>query len=347
MKIIDLRSDTVTLPSDDMRAAMAGAIVGDDVYDEDETVKTLQERVAHMLGKEASLFVPSGTMGNLIALLAHCQRAEQAIVGDSSHIHMFEQNGANWLGGVSFKVVPNGRDGSLDLEDVESAINGDNVHFAKTRLICIENTWNGHVLDLQYMSDLYALAQNNNLLVHLDGARIFNAALALNTSAENIAQHTDSVQLCFSKGLGAPVGSILAGSKEFIAQAKRLRKALGGGMRQVGILAAACLYSLDNMVQRLFEDHDTAVLLAELLNRFPELEVEIASPRTNMVFVKCREDIISESALIESLGKRGVLVSSLPKVGIRLVTHFGITTDDVKAVATEFGRIFEKQPVAR
>jgi threonine aldolase len=347
VKIIDLRSDTVTLPPDAMRAAMSAAVVGDDVYEEDETVKQLQDRVATLLGKEAALFVPSGTMGNLLALLCHCQRAEQAIVGEGSHIYMFEQNGANWLGGVSFKTVRNQCDGSLDLKSVAEAINVDNVHFAKTKLVCVENSWNGHVLGLSYMRDLYALAQKHNLLVHLDGARIFNAAIALKTSVNDCAQYADSVQLCFSKGLSAPVGSILAGESQFIAQARRCRKALGGGMRQVGVLAAACLYSLDNMVDRLSEDHETAARLAEQLAQFPEIEVEVASPRTNMVFFKCLEEGIKEASLIADLKKQGFLVSSLPNVGIRAVTHYGITPDDIDAVVAMFAKVFAKAPLAR
>lgn len=347
MKIIDLRSDTVTLPPDAMRHAMSAAVVGDDVYEEDETVKILQDRVAALLGKEAALFVPSGTMGNLIALLTHCQRAEQAIVGEGSHIHLFEQNGANWLGGVSFKSVPNSRDGSLDLKDVENAINVDNVHFAKTKLVCIENTWNGHPLSRHYMRDLNVLTKKHNLLVHLDGARIFNAALALNTSVQYVAQCADSVQLCFSKGLSAPVGSILAGENQFITQARRHRKALGGGMRQVGVLSAACLYSLDHMVERLVEDHQTAAQLAEELAKFPQIEVEVASPRTNMVFFKCVDDCVDEAALIAELKHFGVLVSSLPNVGIRLVTHYGISSEDIEAVVAAFSKIFSKVSVAR
>jgi threonine aldolase len=326
---------------------MSAAALGDDVYEEDETVKQLQDRVATMLGKDSALFVPSGTMGNLIALLGHCERAEQAIVGEGSHIAMFEQSGANWLGGVSFKAVPNRGDGSLDLKSVEKAINIDNVHFAKTKLVCIENTWNGHVMDLSYMRDLYVLAQKHNLLVHLDGARIFNAARALKVSVKELAQYADSVQLCFSKGLSAPVGSILAGEKQFIAQARRCRKALGGGMRQVGVLAAACLYSLDNMVERLVEDHQIAAQLAEELAQFPQIEVEVASPRTNMVFFKCLQDGIDEVDLIGELKNQGVLVSSLPNVGIRAVTHYGITADDIAAVVAVFAKIFAKEPSAR
>lgn len=346
MKAIDLRSDTVTLPPEAMRTAMAQAAVGDDVYDEDETVIALQNRVAALLGKEAALFVASGTMGNLIAVLGHCQRGEQAIVGEVSHIHMYEQNGANWLGGVSFKPVPNDRDGSLDLRSVAKAINTDNVHFAKTKLICIENTWNGNVLSMAYMQNLYDLAQKNDLLVHLDGARIFNAALALKVSVADIARFADSVQLCFSKGLSAPVGSILAGNKELISQGKRIRKALGGGMRQVGILAAACLYSLDNMVERLADDHQTAALLAERLTQFPQLEVEVASPRTNMVFFKCRDQSFDEASLVAVLREYGVLVSALPNVGIRAVTHYGIEKDDIEAAVAVFSKVLEKVPAA-
>lgn len=244
MKTIDLRSDTVTVPSPQMREAIFKAEVGDDVYDEDPTVNSLQERVAQLLGKEKSLFVSSGTMGNLISLLVHCGRGDQAIIGDASHINLWEQNGASSLGGISLKTLPNNLDGTIATASIDNAVNPDNIHCAKTKLICLENTWNGHPLSQAYVKQVKEIATRHGLKMHIDGARMFNACLALNMTPSELVENFDSVQFCFSKGLSAPVGSMICGSEAFIYEAKRMRKLLGGGMRQVGILAAACQLSL-------------------------------------------------------------------------------------------------------
>jgi threonine aldolase len=329
MKRIDLRSDTVTLPTPEMRQAMATCPVGDDVFGEDPTANQLQERCAQLLNKDAALFVASGTMGNLISVLAHCQRSEEAIVGHYSHIAIREQAGAAAFGGVSLRSVPNEYDGTISLKHLQAAINSDDPHQARSKLIALENTWNGRPLTLSYMAMVKELALANGLNVHLDGARLFNAALALGTTVDKLAEQTNSVQFCFSKGLSAPAGSIIAGSHEFIAQARRLRKALGGGMRQVGVLAAACAVALDTMVERLEEDHSTARYLAERLEHIKGLSVTPENLRTNMVFFESHIENIATEELARRLREVGVLVLWDKFLGIRAVTHYGITIADI------------------
>jgi threonine aldolase len=251
MSIVDLRSDTVTKPTPAMREAMARAEVGDDVFGDDPTVNALQQRIATMLGFEAALFVPSGTQSNLVAIMSHCQRGDEYIVGQMAHTYRWEGGGAAVLGSVQPQPLAHQGDGTLALADIEAAIKPDDAHFARSRLLCLENTLGGRALPLAYMRDATALACRRGLAAHLDGARLFNAATALHVSAREIAQHFDSVSVCFSKGLGAPVGSALCGSREFIARAHRWRKMAGGGMRQAGVLAAAALHALEHHVERL------------------------------------------------------------------------------------------------
>ncbi|KAL3698039.1 hypothetical protein R1sor_012115 [Riccia sorocarpa] len=340
-RIVDLRSDTVTQPTALMRAAMAEALVADDILGSDPTAALLQERTAKMFGKEAGLFVPSGTMGNLIAVLVHCEvRGSEVILGSESHIHYYEQGGISTLGGVYSHVVPNESDGTMDLRKVETAIRPDDDHFASTRLICIENTHNrcgGRCISVEYTDKMGKLAKSYNIKFHIDGARIFNAAVALGVSVERLCQAADSVSICLSKGLGAPVGSVLVGSHEFITKAKRLRKALGGGMRQLGVVCAPGLVCLDHMVQRLDCDHRNARLLAEGLNKMAGLRVDLNSVDTNIVFI----DVGSESSLgveeiSEALKRKGVLVMMMDRTRIRLVTHYHITEDDALRVLTCF-----------
>jgi threonine aldolase len=328
MTVIDLRSDTVTKPTPEMREAMHRAEVGDDVYGEDPTVNRLQEMAADAMGKEAALFVSSGTMGNLIALLAHCRRGDEAIVGEASHIALWEQGGASWLGGIILKTVPNQDDGTLNLDTVAAKINPDNVHCAHTRLVCLENTWNGHPISLAYTKSLRQLADSHGLKMHLDGARLFNSATALGVRPADLAAGAHSVQICFSKGLAAPAGSAICGDREFIAEAHRLRKALGGGMRQVGILAAACIVSLEKMTSRLAEDHETARALAEGLAQMPGIEVDASKTLTNMVWFRLKAGD-KQQDFIDRLAKSGILVSAEPRFGIRAVTHHGITMADI------------------
>ncbi len=329
MKIIDLRSDTVTQPTEEMRQAMYKAEVGDSVYGEDPTVNRLEELSAKLSGKEAALFVASGTMGNLVSLLTHCQRGDEAIIGHASHVALFEQCGASALGGISLRTVPNLANGRLSLSSIESVINPDNIHFARTKLICLENTWNGHPLPVSYIEEVCQLARSNNLKLHIDGAWIFNAAIALKTSVAQFVKNADSVQMCFSKGLSAPAGSIICADEAFIAQARRNRKLVGGGMRQVGVLAAACIVALEKMMNRIEEDHQSAKLLANELSQLPELEVIPAENRTNMVFFKVLLPGISNAQLVTELKEKCVAVSYEGMSGIRAVTHYGITIDDI------------------
>ncbi len=334
MRTIDLRSDTVTLPSPAMRRAIAEAPLGDDVYGEDPTINRLEALAAERVGKEAALLVVSGTMGNLCGVLAHCGRGEEAIVGDESHIYNYEGGGPSTLGGVAFHVVPTQPNGELPLEALAGAIRdtGD-AHEAITRLICLENTHNrcgGVVLSLDYMRSVHAFAQRRGLRVHLDGARLFNAAVALGQNARAITEHVDSVQFCLSKGLAEPVGSILAGDADFIARARRIRKLVGGGMRQAGIIAAAGIVALDEMVDRLAEDHANARMLAEGLANFPQIEIDLATVQSDIVIFKLRPGHGSSDALMRALAERGVLVGGLGRAKIRAVTHYGIDANDIE-----------------
>jgi threonine aldolase len=328
MAPVDLRSDTVTRPTPAMRAAMAAAEVGDDVFGDDPTVNALQSRLAALLGKEAALFVPSGTQSNLCALMAHCQRGDEYLVGQLAHTYRWEGGGAAVLGSIQPQPLPQRGDGSIALEEIEGAIKPDDAHFARTRLLALENTWGGQVLPLPYIEAATALARSRGLATHLDGARLFNAAVASGVPAADIARHFDSVSVCFSKGLGAPAGSALAGSKALIARAHRIRKMLGGGMRQAGVLAAAALHALDHHVERLAEDHANARALAEGLQGLPGVTVQ--APQTNIVFV----DLAAERAagVVERLREAGVLCTGLYR--LRFVTHLDVSADDIqRAVA--------------
>jgi threonine aldolase len=340
MRIIDLRSDTVTQPTDEMRAAMAAAPVGDDVYGEDPTVNELQEVAAQMLGKEAGLFIPSGTMGNLIAVLAHCQRGDEAIMGDLGHTFLFEAGGISALGGVFPHILKNQPDGSLAIADLQNAIRPDDIHQPPTKLVILENTHNrcgGTVLSSGYTQTVGKFAREKGLAFHIDGARIFNAAAALNISASELAQPADSITFCLSKGLCAPVGSVLCGSKEFIGKAKRLRKMLGGGMRQAGMLAAAGLIAVRKMSQRLNEDHARAFALAEGLAAIPGVTFEIGPPQTNMVFPFLAPTVrLSPVELAQKLAAKGIKVGVVGPRSLRLVTHYWIMDEDVATVIAEF-----------
>jgi len=343
MKPIDLRSDTVSLPTPEMRRAMAEAEVGDDVYGEDPTVNRLQELAADMLGKEAALFVPSGTMANLAAILAHCGRGDEVILGNRSHTFLYEAGGISALGGIHSRQVTNQPDGSLALEDIRSAIRPDDDHQPITRLICLENTHNrcgGTALGVEYITSVADLARKYNLQVHIDGARIFNAAVALRVKAADLAGPVDSVSFCLSKGLCAPVGSLICGSRDFITRAHRMRKQLGGGMRQAGILAAAGIVSLQIMVHRLAEDHMRAGCLAEGLADTPFLSVDNPTPQTNMVFLSLSEECpLSIDEIADSLNERGVYVGISGNRRFRLVTHYWITDKAVQKTIRAFKEV--------
>jgi len=321
---MDLRSDTVTQPTAAMREAMMAAPLGDDVFGDDPTVNLLQQRVAELLGFEAALFVPSGTQSNLCALLSHCQRGEEALVGEFSHTYRWEAGGGAVFGSVQPQPIRHQPDGSLALADIEANIKPDDAHFARTRLLCLENTIGGKVLPPGYIEAATALARRHGLATHLDGARLFNAAVASGVPARDIARHFDSVSVCFSKGLGAPVGSALCGSRDFIARAHRWRKMAGGAMRQSGLLAAAALYALDHHVDRLADDHANAKRLADGLQGLPGVTVE--PPQTNMVFVELARE--RAQGVVERLRERGVLCTGLYQ--LRFVTHLDAGADDIE-----------------
>ncbi len=316
---IDLRSDTLTRPTPDMRAAMHAAEVGDDVYGEDPTVNALEQLAAGMLGKEAGLFLASGTQSNLVGLLTHCQRGDEYIVGGTAHTYQFEGGGAAALGGIQPQTLPFAEDGTLDLDSVEALIKPDNVHFANTRLLCLENTQDGKATAAPYFAEARALVDRHGLGLHLDGARYFNAAVATGGSIDAIASPCDTVSICLSKGLGAPVGSVLVGPADFIHRARRWRKMVGGGMRQAGVIAAAGIYALENNVDRLAEDHEKAELVAAAMNaRFPAAAVA----NTNMVFVDLPAPTFA--ALREAFAARQIRINRN-----RWVFHLDVSFDAV------------------
>ena len=334
MRTIDLRSDTVTLPSPAMREAMARAELGDDVYGDDPTVNRLEALAAERVGKEAAVFVASGTMGNLSALLAHCGRGDTAIVGAECHIYNYEAGGASALGGVVYRVVPNLPDGRLEAAALEAAAEGvADAHFAAPRVVCLENTHNrcgGAALPPEYMREVAGLAHARGLALHLDGARVFNAAVALHVDVRAITQHADSVTFCLSKGLAAPVGSVLCGSAAFIGRARRVRKMLGGGMRQAGVLAAAGIVALEQMVDRLAEDHANARLLARGLASIPQISIDPAAVQTDLVYFGLRDTPLAPEEFVRALRERGVLMGTAYGGRVRAVTHYGIDASDVE-----------------
>ena len=323
--MIDLRSDTVTKPTEAMRQVMARAPVGDDVWGDDPTVNALEAKVAQLLNKEASLFVSSGTQSNLVALLSHCQRGDEYLVGQDAHTYKYEGGGAAVLGSIQPQPLPMENDGSISLENIKAAIKPSDFHYAITRLLSLENTISGRVLSQDYIGQACALADRFALKKHLDGARIFNASIKLGVNVKDMVSNFDSVSVCLSKGLGAPVGSVLSGSHTFIKQARRWRKMLGGGMRQAGIIAAAGIYALDNNIERLQEDHDNAALLARDLVLVDEIGIDSAWVQTNMVFIKPAAG--TAQALATHLQTHGILVD----VGstIRMVTHLQVSRADV------------------
>lgn len=337
---IDLVSDTVTLPTNEMREAMKSAEVGDDVSQEDPTINKLEELAAKKVGKEAALFVPSGTMGNLIAVLTHCKRGEEVILESRSHIYNFEVGCISALGGVVTKTV-DGNEGILNVDKIKREIRQEDIHEVKTALICLENSHNragGTVTPPKITEEIYQLAHKHNIFVHLDGARLFNAAVALNIEPALLAKNVDSVMFCLSKGLSAPVGSILSGPKEFIQKARKYRKMLGGGMRQAGILAAAGIISLEKMVKRLEEDHKNARILAEGLNEIEGIKVDLETVQTNMVYfdvVKLVEELNINTdqfleRLVDEYGIRGGVETPIQDpTEIRFVTHYGIIEEDI------------------
>jgi len=342
MPIIDLRSDTMTKPTVSMRKAMAEAEVGDDVFGEDPTVNRLEEMAAERLGKEAALLVSSGTMANLVSQLAHCGRGDEIILGSHAHTFFFEQGGSAAVGCLHPRTVPNQPDGKLALEDIEAAIRGDNVHFPRSRLIILENTHNlcnGWPLDLEYMLAVSDIARRHELKIHVDGARFFNAAVALKTDPKDLAAAADSVSFCLSKGLGAPVGSMVCGTRSFINEARRARKLLGGGMRQAGILAAAGIIALTEMVDRLADDHANAHGLAMGLAQLPGISIDPDQIRTNILFFEVTRKDLTPEQFVQRIGAEGVRMLPVGARRVRAVTHYHITAKDVDRALSVISKV--------
>ena len=344
MDYVDLRSDTVTKPTPEMREAMAEAEVGDDVFGDDPTVNKLEAMAAEKLGKEAAIFVPSGTMGNLLALLVHCQRGDEVICGNQSHIYLNEAGGMSALGGIHPNPIQNQKDGTLAIEDIVDWIrDAEDVHQPKTRLICIENTQNvcgGIPLSEEYTHRVAEVARKNNLALHIDGARIFNAAVAQNVDVKELVAPADSVMFCLSKGLASPIGSMLVGTKQFISRGRHLRKMLGGGMRQVGVIAAAGIISLEKMTTRLADDHMRAKKLADGLRQVGGIVLDENSPYTNMIFFNLAKDVtLTPQQIGDKLMEQGVQVDAYSR-RFRLVTHYWIDDDAVEKSIAAFKKVF-------
>ncbi|HQJ38413.1 MAG TPA: low-specificity L-threonine aldolase [Bacillota bacterium] len=329
MRYIDLRSDTVTQPTDEMREAMAKAIVGDDVYGDDPTVCLLEKKAAEYAGKEAALFVPSGTMGNQLAVMTHTKRGNEIIAEENCHIIQHEVGAVAILSSAMVRTI-RGEKGVMNPQDVLKAIRDNDIHYPVTGLICMENALsNGTVVPLEVMKEIYTIARNHNIPVHLDGARLFNAAAYLGVDAAQITQYTDSVMFCLSKGMCAPVGSMLAGSKEFIEKARKNRKILGGGMRQAGILAAAGLIALEKMSKRLHIDHENAKYLAERLMSIPGIKLDYKDVQIDMVFFDMEETGISSDKLVDELFKKGIKINGAEGGLMRFVTNNDVTREDI------------------
>lgn len=344
MRIVDLRSDTLTQPTPAMRRAMAEAEVGDDVLREDPTINRLEEMAADRLGKEAGLFVASGTMGNLVSLLAHCNRGDEIILGDNSHTFYSEQGGSAAIAGIHPRTLPNQPDGKLALKDIEAAIRPDDIHHPRSHLIILENTHNrrnGSPLDAAYMRSVKDLADKYKLKIHVDGARIFNAAVALGVNARELVADADSVSFCLSKGLAAPVGSVICGTNDFIVRARRARKLVGGGMRQAGVLAAAGIVALNEMTDRLAEDHVNARKLAEGLAEMPGLSIDPAMIKTNIVYFETTRDDLLEDELIRRLGREGIKIGAMGPRLLRAVTYYQITGEDIEFALNAFSKILK------
>jgi threonine aldolase len=344
MHTVDLRSDTMTKPTPSMRKAMAEAEVGDDVFGEDPTVNRLEKMAAERLGKQAALFVASGTMANLVSQLAHCGRGDEIILGSQAHTFLAEQGGSAAVGGIHPRIVPNQSDGKLTLEDIQFAIRGDNIHFPRSRLIILENTHNscnGYPLEVDYMQAVGKLARRHGLKVHVDGARIFNAAVALNVNPKDLVAEADSVSFCLSKGLAAPVGSVVCGTQDFVNEARRARKVLGGGMRQAGVLAAAGVVALTEMVDRLADDHANAKKLAEGLADIPGISLDPAQIKTNIVYFELTRSDMSPADLVNRLEADGVRMLPVGPQRLRAVTHYHITSDDIDYTLGVFSKILK------
>ncbi|MGD8944395.1 MAG: low-specificity L-threonine aldolase [Desulfobacterales bacterium] len=344
MPIIELRSDTMTRPTVAMRQAMAEAEVGDDVFGEDPTVNRLEEMAAERLGKEAALYVASGTMANLVSQLTHCGRGDEIILGSHAHTFFYEQGGSAAVGSLHPRTVPNQPDGKMALGDIEAAVRGDNVHFPRSRLILLENTHNicnGCPLEIDYMQAVGAIARRHHLKIHVDGARFFNAAIALGVAPKDLAAEADSVSFCLSKGLAAPVGSIVCGTQNFINEARRARKVLGGGMRQAGILAAAGIVALNEMVERLAQDHANAKKLAMGLAHIPGLSLDPDQIRTNIVFFELESEQMTAAQFTRRIDAEGIRMLPTGAQKVRAVTHYHITAEDIDQALAVISKVMK------
>ena len=344
MRQVDLRSDTLTRPTPSMLKAMAEAEVGDDVFGEDPTINKLEDMAADYLGKEAALFVASGTMGNLVSLLAHCGRGDEIILGDFSHTFYSEQGGSAAIAGIHPRTIPNQLDGKLDLKDIEDAIRPYDIHHPRSRLIMLENTHNrknGSPLEVAYMRSVKDLADKYKLKIHVDGARLFNAAVALGVDARDLVADADSVSFCLSKGLAAPVGSVICSTADFIVKARRARKIIGGGMRQAGVLAACGIVALTEMIDRLAEDHSNARKLAEGLDDMPGLSIDPAMIKTNIVYFETTREDLFEDELVRRLDKEGIKIAAMGPRLLRAVTYYQITGEDIEFALHAFSKILK------
>jgi len=339
MRTVDLRSDTTTMPTDEMRQAITGSELGDDVFQGDPTVNRLQDLAAQRMGKEAALLVPSGTMANLASILTHCGRGAEVILGNRAHTYKYEKGGISAYGGIHSTQIPNQDDGTMQLEDIRDAIRGIDDHFPVTKLICLENTHNvcgGAPLSVTYTKEVANLARAHNIKLHIDGARIFNAAVAQGVEVQELVEDADSMSFCMSKGLAAPVGSIICGSKDFIDQARGIRKGLGGGMRQAGIIAAAGIVALETMVDRLQEDHTNARLLADGIADLPGVVLDPETIKTNIIYFDLDDAAMESANFLTVLAAKGIQFFDTGPRRFRMVTHYGITAEDILYTINSF-----------
>ena len=345
MHTIDLRSDTVTLPTKEMREAILNAELGDDVFQEDPTINNLEKLAAKKFNKEAAIFLPSGTMANLVAVLTHCNRGDEVILGDQSHTFLYEAGGISSFGGVHSRQLKNHNDGTMHLNDIKNAIRKKDVHFPPSRLICLENTHNrcfGMPLEINYVNEVVGVAKNNDISVHVDGARIFNAAVATGSTVADLTKNVDTVSFCLSKGLSAPSGSLLCGDKNFIHRARFNRKALGGGMRQAGILAAAGVVAIDIMSEKIIEDHRNAKALADGIAKIDGIIIETEKIKTNIIYFKLDHPKIDSESLLDIMSKKNIRFFELGPNWFRLVTHSGISKENIDYVINEFDSFFSQ-----
>jgi threonine aldolase len=345
MHTIDLRSDTVTLPTKEMREAISNAELGDDVFQEDPTINNLEKLAAKKFNKEAAIFLPSGTMANLVAVLTHCNRGDEVMLGDQSHTFLYEAGGISSFGGVHSRQLKNHNDGTIHLNDIKNAIRKKDVHFPPSRLICLENTHNrcfGMPLETNYVNEVVDIAKNNDMSVHVDGARIFNAAVATGSTVADLTKNVDSVSFCLSKGLSAPSGSLLCGDKNFIHRARFNRKALGGGMRQAGILAAAGVVAIDIMSAKIIEDHRNAKALAFGIAKIDGINIETEKIKTNIIYFKLDHPKINSESLLDIMSKKNIRFFELGPNWFRLVTHSGISKENIDYVISEFDSFFSQ-----